>query len=80
MNSPKKREREEVDGKKSIRSLNMSTGQGDRGNKKGSVVECVPSRKVIPLINNSHQVLGFQTYCIINDGVNTGLGDQGMVR
>jgi hypothetical protein len=80
VHSPKKREREEVEGKKTIRSLNMNAGQGVRGNKKGGVQECVSSRKVVPLINNDHQVLEFQTYCIINAGVNAGLGDEGMVR
>jgi hypothetical protein len=66
--------------KKTVWSLNMSTVQGDRGKKKGIVTECVSSRKAAPLISNAHQVAEFQTYCIMNAGVNAGLGDQGMVR
>ena len=51
--------------------------QGDCGKKKGIVGECVSSRKAAPLISNAHQVVEFQTYCIINTGVNADLGDQG---
>jgi hypothetical protein len=77
---PKKREREEVDRKPAMRELKMGPVQGDRGRKKAIVAECVSSRKVAPLISNAHQVAEFQTYCIINAGVNAGLGDEGMVR